>query len=863
MSARPAAPRAGGLTCGRQPSQARTRWSRAAVPGYAGGVNAPLRPTPTGLTSAEALTLLQAYGPNEPAPVRSQAWFVQLLLAFANPLVTILLLASVVSAVLGDRLDAIIVAAMVLLSGLLNFSHTYRSQRAASRLRDSVALQATVQRDGVWQDLPRTTLVPGDLIRLSAGDLVPADAELLESRDLHVAQAALTGEPMPAEKEAGRDGDGGRVHLGTSVVSGTALARITATGAKTQFGDIVARLSRRAPETEFDRGLARFSHLIAASVFFLVLAVILIGVVRHRDPLQSLLFAVALAVGLTPEFLPMIVAVTLSKGAIAMARRKVIVKHLSSIQNLGSLDILCTDKTGTLTTGVMEVARTLDVTGRDCPRVLQQAWLNSHFQSGIHSPLDAAVLRQPGLTDEWTKVDELPFDFERRRLSVVLRKPAGPAVMITKGSSESVLSCATHYEAEGETKPLDESVSCQFSETYRMLSEQGYYVVAVACKSCADQPAYTVADERDLTLLGFIALSDPPVEDVAETLATLRSDGVQIKIVTGDNPRVALHICEQVGLQDMRVVLGQDLEGLTPAALGAVAETTDIFARVNPAQKNLIILALKLRGHVVGFFGDGINDAPSLHAADVGISAPGATDVARDAADVLLQERDLKVLHAGIVEGRRAFGNVIKYLLMGTSSNFGNMVSMAGASLFLPFLPMLSTQILLNNFLYDLSQVTIPTDNVDESFVQKPQRWDIRLIRNFMLGIGPISSIFDFLTFWALLSVFHASEATFHTGWFVESLATQTLVLFIIRTTGNPFRSRPSLPLALTTTGVVAVACLLPYTGLAADLGFTPLPPQFAIFLTAVVVVYLTLVQFCKTLLLRWAGGPVAGPAVA
>ena len=828
-----------------------------------------------GSTSQEAAVRLQQFGPNDPVPRRRSSAVVELLRLFLNPLVLILLIAASVSAFLGEAVDAGIIIAIVLLSVAIDFVQTYRSQRAVEQLRERVAPTATVLRDGRWQEIHRAGVVPGDVVRLSAGDLVPADARLLAARDLYVQQAALTGESLPVEKEATgaeastRPNAVNMVFLGTSVVSGTATAMVVTTAATTAFGDIAARLATRPEETAFDRGLNDFSLLLTRTVFFLVIFLLGVSFVWHRDMLQSLLFVVALAVGLTPEFLPMITSVTLSQGARAMAEKKVIVKHLSAIQNFGSIDVLCSDKTGTLTTGQMVLDRSLDPFGQPAERVFALAYLNSRFETGIRSPLDAAILQrpEPEETKGYEKRDELPYDFERRRLSIVVER-AGERLLVTKGSPEGIFPLLTSYEVEGRALPIDPQTLTRCKATYEYLSRQGFRTLAVAYAKVPPLQNYSVKDERDLTLVGFLAFADPPLQDAAEALATMRRDGVEAKIITGDGDLVTDHVCRQVGLDPGKIVLGDGLERMSDAALAHVAETTTIFARVSPAQKNRILLALKHRGHVVGFMGDGINDAPSLHAADVGISVSTAVDVARDAADIILVEPGLKVLHSGIVEGRKAFGNVMKYLLMGTSSNFGNMFSMAGASIFLPFLPMLPTQILLNNFMYDLAQITIPTDNVDDDYLRKPQHWDIKLIRNFMLLIGPISSLFDFLTFYVLLHFFHANEVLFHTGWFVESLGTQTLVIFVIRTSHNPLRSRPSPALTATTLAIVAAGVALPFTPLAQPLGFTPLPVRYFLFLAAATVAYLLLVEAAKRHLLRRGSGTstettASGPAVA
>ena len=813
------------------------------------------RAAPPGLTTAEAQRRLASDGPNDLGAIRRGSGNVrQILVALVNPLVLLLLAAGAVSAVLGQLVNAVLIASMVLLSVTLNFVQTFRSQRAVERLRRDVAPTATALRDGKWTWIPRRDLVVGDRVRLAAGDLVPADARLLEAKDLHVQQAALTGESLPVEKSASGSDEERQIFLGTSIVSGTADALVTATGRATRFGDIAARLAARAPETEFERGTRRFGFLIMRTVVFLILFVLLVNILRHKDPLESLLFGVALAVGLTPEFLPMITSVTLARGAVRMARRKVIVKHLEAIQNFGSIDVLCSDKTGTLTSGEMTLERCCDGRGAASPRVLALARTNSALQAGIRSPLDAALLAAPApeAVVAARKLDEVPFDFERRRLSVVVEQ-GGRRRLITKGAPESVLPLCTAEESgeHADAGPFDPAARARAESLYRELSERGLRVIAVAWRDVPPQAAYGPADEGGLTLAGFAAFSDPVLPGARRMIETLRRDGVEIKILTGDNERVARHVCEEVGLAGGRLVLGGEIDAMTDTALAVVAERSSVFARVSPAQKNRILLALKRRGHVVGFLGDGINDAPSLHAADVGISVSSAVEVAREAAEIILLERNLRVLHEGILEGRKSFGNVMKYLLMGTSSNFGNMFSMAAASLFLPFLPMLPTQILLNNFLYDLAQVTIPTDRVDPSFIRKPQRWRIDLIRDFMIWIGPVSSVFDFLTFFVLLRMFHAPAAFFHTGWFVESLATQALVLFVIRTAGNPLRSRPSLPLAITTVAVVVVAGVLPFTPAAAALGFVPLPGSFFAFLLAVVGCYLVCVEIVKRRLLQ------------
>lgn len=820
--------------------------------------------TPQGLAQTEAARRLAADGPNEPLPPRRHETLRSLIALFANPLVLILLLAAVVSALARDAVGAALIVTMVLLGSALNFGLGLHSRRAVERLRAGMAPRASVLRDGAWQERPRRELVRGDVVRLAAGDQVPADLRLLEAHDLHLQQAALTGESVPVAKEAiegaappGRAAEAAhRLFLGTSVVAGSATAVVLTTGAATAFGDIAGSLAARPPATEFERGLDGFAHLILRTVVFLVLFVVLIGVGAGRPPLQTLLFAVALAVGLTPEFMPMIVTVTLARGAVRMARRQVIVKHLAAIEDFGSMTVLLSDKTGTLTCADTTLARCMDLDGRDAPQAHRLAALNSRYQTGLRSPRDTAILHAPPTeTQAWHKVDEIPFDFERRRLSVVV-EAAGRRLLVTKGAPEALLGqCSRIVRGEG-TAPLDDTTRAAAVERCRALGEEGLRSLAVAWREVAPAAAYGVADETDLIFAGLLGFADPLVPGVAQALRALHQDGLAVKILTGDDERVARHVCHAAGLDVARIVRGEEIDALDEGALGILAERTDVFARVSPSQKHRIVLALKRRGQVVGFLGDGINDAPSLHAADVGISVSGATDVAREAADIVLRQRDLRVLHAGVVEGRRAFANVMKYLLMGTSSNFGNMLSMALGVLFLPFLPMLPTQILLNNFLYDLAQTAIPGDRVDAALLRRPMRWHVGFIRAVMLRIGPISSVYDLLTFYVLLHWFGAGQALFHTGWFVESLATQTLVLFVIRTAGNPLRSRPSRGLAFAAVGVVLVGAILPYSPLAANLGFVPLPAGFFAFLLGATLTYLLLVQWAKR---RVAAGVSSG----
>jgi Mg2+-importing ATPase len=811
-----------------------------------------------GLTTAEANRRLAEVGPNEPAP-RGRSSIVRTAVgAVLNPLTLILLVAGVVSAALGEYASAAIVAVVVVVSTAIQLTQSIRSNRAIDQLRAQVALTASVIRDNAWAELPRRDVVPGDVIRLSAGDMVPADARLLDAKDLHVQQAALTGESLPVEKNAAArpaaaptPDRADLVFFGTSVVSGTGRAVVTATGKRTAFGDIAARLAAAPPETEFDRGARRFGLFITQTVFVMVLFVLLVSIARHRDPFQAVLFAVALAVGLTPELLPMIVTVTLARGAIRMSDRGVVVKHLTAIQNFGSMDVLCTDKTGTLTRGEMTLERATGPAGAELERVFRLAYLNAANETGIKSPLDAAILAWPAPSrlDGYHKLDEVPFDFERRRVSVVLDGPDGP-LLVTKGAPESLLDGSTNDGGSERAELLVRT---------NQWGRDGYRVLAVASKSVPRADRYTAADETGLTVAGFLLFRDPVREDSAAAVRALRRDGVRVVMITGDNDGVARHVAGQIGLTDARVVTGSEIDTLSDSALGVTAEQADVFARVSPAQKMRILVALKHRGHAVGYLGDGINDAPSLHAADVGISVSSAVDVAKAAADVILMRPGLQVLQAGIVEGRQAFGNVTKYLLMGTSSAFGNMVSMALATLFLPFLPMLPVQVLMNNLLYDLAQLPIPTDRVDPGFVRKPRKWDVAAVRRFMLIAGPISSAFDFVTFAGLIWLFRASEPVFQTGWFVESLLTQTLVLLVIRTSGVPWRHLPSRPLAVTVLVIAAAAIVLPYTPAADPLGLEPMPVGFYLFLAGIVVAYLAAVDLAKRWFFRTLLSPSPG----
>jgi Mg2+-importing ATPase len=815
-----------------------------------------------GLSEAQAAEILKRVGPNVISSHRGSL-LAQVWARLRNPLVLLLIVASAVSAMTGDATSFMVIIVVVLMSVTLDFVQETRAANAAERLRRSVALRSTVLRGGTKSEVPAAELVPGDVVLLTAGDLVPADGVLLEARDCFVNQAVLTGEPYPVEKNAGEvtatTGDLGAaanaMFMGTSIISGSAHLLIVRTGAGTALGNIGDTLSRRAPPSALEIGSHRFGLLIMRLTVFLVLFVLLANALLHRPWLESFMFAVALAVGLTPELLPMIVSVTLARGALRMAQKKVIVKRLGAIHDLGQMDVLCTDKTGTLTEARIRLERHVDSFGRDSEQVLKLAYLNSFFETGLRSPLDDAIL-QHGEIDvaAWRKIDEVPFDFERRRVSVLVEDDTR-RLLVVKGAPESIVKLCKFVDSGA-----DASSPCALNQTDRQridalfeaLSQEGFRVLAIASRKAAfDHPHAVVGDETELTFAGFAAFLDPPKLQAKESLASLINSGVAVKIVTGDNELVTRHICGALDLPIAGVLLGDQIGAMDDQALAVQAEAVTLFCRVTPAQKNRIVSVLKRRGHVVGYLGDGINDAPALHVADAGISVDEAVDVAKEAADLILLEHDLRVLHEGVLEGRRTFGNIQKYLMMATSSNFGNMFSMAGATLFLPFLPMTSVQILLNNLLYDVSEIAIPFDDVDPEETKQPRTWDIHFIRNFMLALGPVSSVFDFLTFYVMLAVLHADEALFRTGWFIESMATQVLVIFVIRTRGKAWRSRTDPRLTVSSLGVVAISVALPFTSIGYYFGFVVPPLNYFLILGVMVVAYLVLVEVVK----RWFYG--------
>jgi Mg2+-importing ATPase len=831
---------------------------------------------PEGLSVEDAAERLKRFGANVVATKDTLSLIVELWNNAKSPLNALLLGLAAISWLLSDMRSAVVIATMVLLSVGLSFVQEHRSNRAAARLANMVRVNVDVRRrgsDGCDSDgfsaVPLDVVVPGDVVRLSAGDMVPADLRILTANDLFVNQSALTGESMPVEKYDRSatvvDDDpfmlANICFMGSSVSSGYATGVIVQTGPSTFFGKLASQITEADEETSFDRGIRSFTWLMVRFILVMVPLVFLINGLTKHDWLQALFFAVAVGVGLAPEMLPMIVTVNLAQGAMAMARKHAIVKRLNAIQNFGAMDVLCTDKTGTLTQDRIVLKLHLDVNGDKDDGVLTYAYLNSRFQSGLHNLLDVAVQEHVELEEHlsvdagYRKLDEVPFDFNRRRLSVIVETPDKTPLMICKGAVEEVFAVCSQCRTAGGIQPLDDQHRSTVAALTARLNADGFRVIAVGTRQFpAPQAAYEAADETGLTLQGFIAFLDPPKETAAAALSALGASGVAVKILTGDNDLVTRKTCRDVGLAISGLLLGHEIEAMSEAQLGEAVEAANVFAKVSPSQKARIIAALQARDHVVGFLGDGINDGPALKKADVGISVDTAVDIAKESADIILLEKNLAILNDGVIEGRRVFGNIVKYIKMGASSNFGNMFSVLGASVFLPFLPMAPLQVLANNLLYDFSQTTIPTDTVDAEYLARPRKWEIGNIMRFMLCIGPISSIFDYATYLTMLFVFHAwtNAALFQTGWFVESVLTQTLIIHIIRTARKPFiESLASPPLILSTILISAIAIALPYSPLAAPLGFLPLPAAYWPIVASFLIGYAVLTTVVKTWFIR------------
>lgn len=848
-------------------------------------------------TSSEGLSELQSnlrlskIGLNEIAHEKPPKWYVQLLKTFQNPLAILLIILATIALLTGDLRAAVIIFSMVVFSVILRFSQEFRSSQAAEKLREMVHTTATVSRKDPRKDIspslaqdmgltlnldvpdrqeiPIKFLVPGDVVFLAAGDMIPADVRLIMAKDLFVSQGTLTGESLPVEKQPTLPNDqlqsqnplelANLCFLGTNVISGTGTAVVIETGSNTYLGSLAKTVVGRKTMTSFDKGVNDVSLLLLRFMLVMAPVVFLINGLIKKNWGEAFFFALSVAVGLTPEMLPMIVTANLARGAIAMSEKKVIVKNIDAIQNFGAMDILCTDKTGTLTQDKIVLEMHLDIYGEENEEALEFAYLNSFYQTGLKNLLDVAVLEHIELHEslkvehKFLKVDEIPFDFLRRRMSVVVEEENHHHELICKGAVEEILQVCTQVKVNDQILPVDASIHAQVAQLNQELNEDGLRVIAVAYKELPlDQRSYSVADEQDLILIGLIAFLDPPKDSAAQAIAALNNSGVQVKVLTGDNPIVTLKTCKDIGLYVHHTLLGSEVESLSDEELTDLAETTTIFAKLSPLQKSRIIQVLRRKGHIVGFMGDGINDAAALREADVGISVDTAVDIAKESADIILLEKSLMVLKEGILEGRKTFGNIVKYIKMGTSSNFGNMFSVLGASALLPFLPMQPVQILVNNLLYDFSQTGIPFDHVDKEYLTKPRKWQVGDIQKFMLYIGPMSSIFDYATYALMWFVFQANtveqQALFQTGWFVESLMTQTLIVYIIRTPKIPFlQSRPSLPMLLVTLTIMAVAIYLPFSPIASVLGFVPLPAKYFLWLALILFSYCVLTQLVKT----------------
>ncbi|MEQ8196613.1 MAG: magnesium-translocating P-type ATPase [Clostridiaceae bacterium] len=828
----------------------------------------------TGLNEEEVSSRIKQYGLNEIAREKPQSAMMHFINNLKNPLVILLVALAVLSYLTGDLRATLVISLMVVLGVTLRFFQELRADNAAEKLKAMVSNKSSVIRDGKEKEIPLKMLVPGDIINLAAGDMTPADVRILSAKDLFLNQAALTGEALPVEKNpdpAAKDINNpleiaNLCFLGSNVVSGTAVAVVIHTGEKTYFGSLSASIVEERELTSFDKGINGFTWMMIRFMAIMVPVVFLANGISKHSWLEAFLFAMAVAVGLTPEMMPMIVSVNLSKGALMMSRKKVIVKRLNSIQNFGAMDVLCSDKTGTLTQGKIVLEKHLDVHGESSARVLHYGYLNSYHHTGLKNIMDEAILDHGELEEtlranvKYRKIDEIPFDFIRKRMSVIVEDETGLNTLICKGAVEETMGCCDRVEIDGKVLPMLPEYRENAKKIVSDLNAQGFREVALAYKEmpgASDNPVYQVNDESQLVLLGFLSFLDPPKESASEALKQLDALNVTVKILTGDNDVVTTYICKEVGLSIENILLGSQIEAMNEEELAKAVSTTSIFAKLAPNQKEQIIRALQINGHVVGFMGDGINDAPALKAADVGISVDSAVDIAKESSDIILLDNNLKILEQGVMEGRRVFGNIIKYIKMAASSNFGNMFSVVGASVFLPFLPMLPIQVLTNNLLYDFSQTTIPSDEIDSDWLKKPRQWKISGIQKFILFIGPISSMFDYMTFFIMLYVFNCrnNPALFHTGWFVESIFTQTLIIHVIRTNKIPFiESRASWPLIVSSIVIVSAGAWLTISPIAETLGFVPLPLLYWLLLAVMMIGYIFLTQLVKTWFIRKFG---------
>ena len=815
---------------------------------------------PEGLTTDEARARLERFGPNLLKSIKRSDALTLLLAQFKTPIILILLFAAGLSFFLRDPVDALIILTIVAVSGLLGFWQERGAASAVEKLLAIIQIKAEVLRGGSTIEIPAEEIVPGEMVLLNAGDSVPGDSRILISKDLFIDEAALTGETYPVEKTAGvlpsetpLAQRTNTLWMGTHVISGTAKAVVVRTGAETEFGRVAERLKLRPPETEFERGVRRFGYLLMEVTLVLVIAIFAINVYLERPVLDSFLFSLALAVGLTPQLLPAIISINLAHGAKKMARKKVIVKRLASIENFGSMNVLCADKTGTLTEGVVRLHSTLDTDGQPSERVLLYAYLNAFYETGFTNPLDEAIRsHRPFDLSGYRKLDEVPYDFIRKRLSILISKD-DTTLMITKGALHNVLAVCSSVEVSGGAVADIAALQDQIRQRFDALSRQGYRTLGIAYRAGGSMSVITKDHEAGMTFLGFLVFFDPPKPGIIETIRRLKRLGISLKIITGDNRLVSANLGRQVGLPDLQILSGSDLHAISDDALRARAGDVDIFAEVEPNQKERIIRALQKAGNVVGYLGDGINDASALHAADVGLSVDHAVDVAKDAADIVLLAKDLNVLVDGVKEGRVTFANTLKYVFMATSANFGNMFSMAGASLFLSFLPLLPKQILLTNLLTDLPEMAIATDNVDPEMAEKPRRWNIRFIRNFMITFGLVSSVFDYLTFGLLLLVLHSTPGQFRTGWFMESVVSASLIVLVVRTRKPFFQSMPGPHLLIATLLVVGATLVFPFTPIGTLFGFGPLPPGFFFLMGMIVVLYILAAEVMKRLFFRRA----------
>ncbi|MGG4492787.1 magnesium-translocating P-type ATPase [Brevibacillus reuszeri] len=823
-----------------------------------------------GLSEAEAAKRLETCGKNQVAQEKPPAWYIQLLLCFKNPFILILLGLDVFSYFTDDIEASIIITTMVSISVLITFTQEFRSMKTAEKLKEMVKTTVSVIRQSPAKEIDMEQLVPGDVIHLSAGDLVPADVRIISSKDLFVSESALTGEALPVEKQDSTDQTSTNVlelenicYMGTNVISGTATAVVISTGASTYFGSMAKTLTGKRPLTSFDRGVNSVTFVLIRFMMIMVPVIFFINGFTKGDWIEAFFFGLSVAVGLTPEMLPVIVTANLAKGAITMARNKVVVKKLNAIQNFGAMDILCTDKTGTLTQDKIILEKYLDIHGNQDESVLKYAYLNSYHQTGLKNLMDIAVLTHAELTGvlgaekNFKKIDEIPFDFDRRRMSVVLEEKGGEHLLICKGAMEELLSISTHLSENSQIVPLTSQMTEKIQQIVNELNKDGLRVVAVAVKkSEALDKAYSVKDESDMILVGYIGFLDPPKDSAATAIKALRENGINVKVLTGDNAAVTRKVCRDVGLEVNEIVLGSEIDKLTDSELAYLAEKTTVFAKLNPLQKSRIVQALQSKGHTVGFMGDGINDAASLRQADVGISVDTAVDIAKESADIILLEKSLMVLEKGVIEGRKTFGNIIKYIKMTASSNFGNTFSVLGASAFLPFLPMLPIHLLIQNLFYDISQLSIPWDNMDRKFLSTPQKWDAKSVGRFMLFIGPISSIFDYATYLLMYFVFAANtvaeQSLFQSGWFIEGLLSQTLIVHMIRTEKIPFiQSRASLPVMLLTGAIMLVGIYIPFSAFGSSIGLQPLPLEYFPWLVAILLAYALLTHLVKKWYIR------------